>query len=98
MKQVKDINEIYGTQGKLLLDFSAPYCVPCKGLRPHLLEAEERNTDVKFMEVDVVDSMSIARAFRVMSVPTILLLEDGQVVNRKTSPAHDSLDTFIRME
>lgn len=95
MNPITDLDQIYNTKGKLFLSFSTTYCVPCKELHPHLLQFEKAHPEITFSKVDPAKSMDIARALRVMSVPTIMLLEDGRVVNRKTSPAHDSLEEFL---
>ena len=98
MKQCTDLNDIYNATKRVFLSFSTPYCVPCKELHPHVLRLEKDHPEIEFLKVDATKSMDIARALRVMSVPTILLMENGQIVNRKTSPAHDSLEEFLTEE
>ena len=67
-------------EGLVLIDFWATWCGPCKMQAPVLdaLDAE-MGDKVKICKVDVDAEMQIARKFRVMSIPTLVLLEDGKV-------------------
>lgn len=95
MKLITSIEEIQAVKGRVLLDFFTPYCVPCKALAPHLEELEKAHGDITFLKVDAASSRPIAQNYRVMSVPTILLLEDGELINRRTSPDHSKLEDFL---
>lgn len=74
--------EIIQNQGKVLLDFWAPWCGPCKMLSPVIENVANELTDVKVAKVNVDEQPELASAFHVMSIPTLVVLENGQEVRR----------------
>lgn len=76
--------EVMGSNQMVLLDFWAPWCVPCQMVAPILDEIAEERPDIKVCKVNVDEEMELARQFRVMSIPTILVMKDGQVLKRTT--------------
>lgn len=64
---------------KILVDFFANWCGPCKMLSPVL---EKTESDIKVVKIDVDKFENIAREYGVMSIPTIILFEDGKEVKR----------------
>ena len=73
---------VLGSDRKVLLDFWAQWCMPCKMIGPIVEEIAEERQDVLVGKVDVDTQTELARQFRVMSIPTILVLERGEVVQR----------------
>ena len=67
--------------GKVVVDLFATWCGPCKMLSPILDEISEEITTTKFYKMDVDDNEDIAREYNVMSIPTILVFENGNLVN-----------------
>lgn len=66
--------------GLVLVDFFATWCGPCRMMAPIMDEiAAELGNKVKVLKVDVDESESIARQYGIMSIPTIILFEDGEV-------------------
>lgn len=67
--------------GKVLVDFNATWCGPCRMLKPILDEFSE-SSKIKVCSVDVDKNESLAKEFGIMSIPCIILFENGQEINR----------------
>lgn len=69
--------------GKALVDFSAPWCPPCRALLPILEELDrEFAGEVSILKVNTDESPEAASAYGVMSMPTVIVFENGQPVNK----------------
>lgn len=77
---VKDINyEGLIKEGKVVIDCFATWCGPCKMLSPIIDSLSEELTDVKFYKIDVDEAEKITTDYEIMSIPTILIFEDGKL-------------------
>ncbi len=75
--------EIAGSAEPVLVDFWAEWCGPCKMISPILDEiAEEHAGKLRIAKINVDDNPDISRRFEVMSIPTLILFQDGQPVKR----------------
>lgn len=80
-------------EGNVIVDFFATWCGPCKMLSPVLDEICVKNTDIKIVKVDIDLFEELTRSHGVMSVPTLEIYKDGQLV-RKEIGYHD-IDTIL---
>lgn len=69
------------SSGKTLVDFWASWCGPCRMQAP-IVEELSKTTDVKVIKIDVDKDDELALDFQVSSIPTLVLFEDGVVVEK----------------
>ena len=70
-------NEVEEYKGLVVIDLYADWCGPCKMLAPVLSEIEAETPDVKFCKVNVDEEPSLARMFKVESIPFVALVKDN---------------------
>ena len=73
--------EVVQSEETVLLDFWAPWCGPCRMLAPMLEQVAEEVEDVKVCKVNIDEELELARMFQIMSIPTLVVIKDGNVVN-----------------
>lgn len=74
--------EVLHSEKPVLLDFWASWCGPCRMLSPIVDEVAEERTDVKVGKVNVDEQPELAGEFGVMSIPTLLVFEQGKLVRQ----------------
>ena len=75
-------SEVLHSDKPVLLDFWATWCGPCRMLSPIVDEVAEARGDIKVGKVNVDEQPELAGQFDVMSIPTLLVFENGKLVNR----------------
>ena len=74
--------EVTKSDKPVLVDFWAVWCGPCQMMAPILHELETEMPDVQIGKVNVDEQMDLARQFRVVSIPTLIIFKNGQEVQR----------------
>jgi len=75
--------EVLQSQQPVLVDFSATWCGPCQKLAPIIDElASEYEGKAKVVKVDVDNNQDLAVKYQVMSVPTVMIINNGEVANK----------------
>lgn len=74
-----DFNKEVLSKEKVLVDFYANWCGPCKMLSP-IVDEVAKNMDV--VKINIDDNMELAKTYKVMSIPCLMLFKNGEVVNK----------------
>ena len=86
--------EVMESDKLVLLDFWAPWCGPCRRVVPIVEEIAEENPDIKGGKVNVDEEVELAEKFGVMSIPMLVVMKNGEVVNQSVGmkPKHQILE------
>ena len=74
--------EVLNSDKAVLIDFYADWCGPCKMFSPIVESVAEENEDIKVVKIDVDNAQDLAIKYQIMSIPTIVVIKNGQEVNR----------------
>ena len=75
-------SEVLQSEKPVLLDFFATWCGPCRMVGPIIEEIAEENENIKVCKIDVDEEPELAKRFRIVSIPTLIAMKDGNVVNQ----------------
>ena len=79
-----NFEQIKNSEKTVLLDFYADWCGPCRMVSPIVDEIAEENPQYLVAKVNVDEEPELASAFGVASIPTLVVMKDGKIVNQST--------------
>ena len=75
-------NEVLNSENTVLIDFYADWCVPCRLISSTLKEIANENENIKVVKIDVDNEQNLATKYQIMSLPTLVVIKNGEEVNR----------------
>ncbi len=97
IETVSEFNEAIKGE-KVLVDFYAVWCGPCKMLAPIVEKVIEENPTYTLLRVDVDKCEDLAREYRIVSIPTLIFFKDGKLVNQSVGYiGEDAVKKFIEI-
>ena len=76
--------EVLNSDKPVLMDFWAPWCGPCRMVVPLVEEIAKERSDIKGVKITVDEEQELAMQFGVMSIPTLVVMKHGKIVNQAT--------------
>lgn len=76
--------EVLNSDKPVLMDFWAPWCGPCRMVVPLVEEIAKERSDIKVVKINVDEEQELAMQFGVMSIPTLVVMKNGKIVNQAT--------------
>ena len=75
-------SEVINSEQKVLLDFWAPWCGPCRMVLPLVEEISRERPDIKVGKINVDEEPELANAFGIANIPTLIVLKGGSIANK----------------
>lgn len=83
-------SEVIDHKGFVMVDFWAEWCTPCKAIMPRIEKlAEEKKDKIKVCKFNIDEGTDIPSKYRIQSIPTLIILQDGKEIARKVGAISD---------
>ena len=97
--EIKSVENFVGEHSLSIVDCWAPWCTPCRAMAP-VIDELARDMNVAFGKLNIDEDQSVTSSYMVMSIPTLLIFKDGQLVDRITgnlpkSEIKRKIETYI---
>lgn len=88
--------EVLKETKKVLIDFNADWCGPCRMLGPIIEELSEEKENIKFVSINIDENDELAMNYQVSSIPCLVLMENGKEIDRRVGLLpKEELESFI---
>ena len=89
-------NEVLKSDIKVLVDFNAEWCGPCRMLKPIVEEIANSNSNVKVVSINIDEEDELAAKYSVFSIPCLVVFENGKEINRNVGLiSKDAIESLI---
>lgn len=89
-------SEVLESDKKVLVDFNADWCGPCRMIAPILDKVQEENESIKIVSVNIDDNDELAREYNVFSIPCLVVIKDGKELKRNVGLiSKDEIESLI---
>jgi thioredoxin 1 len=82
--------EVLESDKKVLVDFWAPWCGPCRMVSPIVEEIAEENAAIKVAKINIDEQPQLASQYGVMSIPTLMVFENGDIADKAVGARNKS--------